>query len=99
MPYFVIERQIPGAGQKDPEELQAAIDNSVATLDDLGPDIQWIHSFVTDDKVYCIYLSPDESLIREHAREAGMPADRVAAVRSLMMTDGVHGPEDLLAKD
>lgn len=99
MPYFVIEREIPGAGQKSREELQAAINNSVATLDDLGPTIQWIHSFVTDDKVYCIYMSPDESLIRTHAREAGMPADRVAAVRSLMMTDGVHAPEELPVKN
>jgi len=98
MSYYVIERDIPGAGEMSREELQAAIQNSIATLDKLGPDIQWIHSFVTDDKVYCIYMSPDESLIREHARQAGMPADRVAAVRSLLMTDGVHVPEDLLAK-
>ena len=98
MPFFVIERDIPGAGEMRCEELQAAIQNSIATLEELGPDIQWIHSFVTDDKVYCIYMSPDESLIREHARQTGMPVDRVAAVRSLLKTDGVHVPEDLLAR-
>ncbi|MGA9423096.1 MAG: DUF4242 domain-containing protein [Rhodanobacteraceae bacterium] len=99
MPFFVIERDIPGAGQMNREDLQAAIRNSVATLDELGPDIQWIHSFVTDDKVYCIYMAPDESLIREHARQAGMPADRVSAVRSLLKTDGVHLPDELLARE
>lgn len=96
MPHFVIERDIPGAGQMNREELQAAIRSSVGALDELGSDIQWIHSFVTDDKVYCIYMSPDESLIREHARQAGMPVDRVSAVRSLLKADGVHAPEELL---
>ncbi len=95
MPYYVIERQIPGAGSKSPEQLQAAIDKSVSTLEGLGPDIQWIHSFVTDDKVYCIYLSPDETLIRDHSRETGMPADRVSAVRSLMTAEGLREPEEL----
>lgn len=98
MPHFVIERDIPGAGQMSREQLQEAIRNSVATLDDLGPNIQWLHSFVTDDKVYCIYMAPDESLIREHARQAGMPVDRVSAVRSLLMDDGIHAPEDLPVK-
>lgn len=97
MPHFVIEREIPGAGRMTREQLQEAIKTSVATLDDLGPDIQWIHSFVTDDKVYCIYMSPDETLIRQHARQAGMPADRISAVRSLLRDDGVHLPEELLA--
>jgi len=97
MPYYVIERQIPGAGSKSPEQLQAAIDNSVSTLKELGRDIQWIHSFVTDDKVYCIYLSPDETLIRDHSRETGMPADRVSAVRSLMSAEGLLDPEELSA--
>lgn len=97
MPYFIIEREIPGSGQMSREELQAAILNSLETLVELGPDIQWINSFVTDDKVYCIYLSPDETLIREHARKAGIPADRVSAVRSMLREDGVHIPEALLA--
>ncbi len=99
MPHFVIEREIPGAGQMSREALQAAIDNSLATLDDLGPEIQWLHSFVTDDKIYCIYFAPDETLIRTHARKAGIPADRISAVRSLLKEDGVHVPEALLARD
>ena len=92
MSQFVIERDIPGAGQMSREQLEAAVRSSNSALDELGPDIQWIHSFVTDDKVYCIYFSPDESLIREHARKAGMPCDRVSAVRSLLKSDGVHEP-------
>ncbi len=99
MPHFVIEREIPGAGQMSREALQAAINNSLETLEDLGPDIQWLHSFVTDDKVYCVYFAPDETLIRAHARQAGMPADRVSAVRSMLREDGVHVPEELLADD
>ncbi len=89
MPHFVIERDLPGAGQMSREEMQDAIRTSLDTLDELGPEIQWIHSFVTDDKVYCIYFSPDESLIREHARKAGFPADRVGAVRNMLRSDGV----------
>lgn len=92
MSQFVIERDIPNAGQMSQEQLEAAVLSSTNALDELGPDIQWIHSFVTDDKVYCIYFSPDESLIREHARKAGMPCDRISAVRSLLRSDGVHGP-------
>ncbi len=92
MPQFVIERDIPGAGQMSREQLEEAIRASTSALDELGPDIQWIHSFVTDDKVYCIYFAPDETLIREHARKAGMPVDRVSAVRSLLREDGVHAP-------
>ena len=97
MPFFVIERDIPGAGQMSREQLQAAIQTSLDAMDDLGPDIRWIHSFVTDDKVYCFYMSPDETLIREHGRKAGMPVDRVSAVRSLLKDDGVHVPDDLFA--
>lgn len=97
MPHFVIEREIPGAGKMSPAQLQDAINTSVTVLEDLGPDVQWIHSFVTDDKIYCIYMAPDETLIRKHARQAGLPADRISAVRSLLKSDGVHVPEDLLA--
>lgn len=95
MPYFVIERSIPGAGQMTPKELEDAIRRSNGTLEAMGPEIQWIHSFVTDDKVYCIYLAPDESLIREHSRRAGHPCDRVSVVRSLLREDGVHAPEKM----
>ncbi len=94
MPQFVIERDIPGAGQMSREQLQAAVRNSVSTLEDLGPEIQWLHSFVTDDKVYCFYFAPDEELIRQHARQAGMPVDRVSAVRNMLKADGVHAPQE-----
>ena len=97
MPYFVIEREIPGAGQLSREDLDGAIDKSLGALEKLGPEIQWLNSFVTDDKVYCIYFAPDDSLIREHAREAGQPCDRVSAVRNLLQADGVHAPEEALS--
>lgn len=94
MPQYVIERDIPGAGKMTPAELEAAARKSLEVLKDLGPEIQWIHSFVTDDKIYCIYFSPDETLIREHARQVGIPVDRVSAVRSLLAGDGVSVPEE-----
>jgi len=95
MPYFVIERDIPGSGQMSQAELEEAIHSSEDALDALGPEIQWVHSFVTDDKVYCIYLAPDETLIREHARLAGHPCDRVSAVRNLLKSDGVHASDEI----
>jgi len=95
MPYFVIERDIPGSGQMSQAELEEAIQRSKDALDALGPKIQWVHSFVTDDKVYCIYLAPDETLIREHARMAGHPCDRVSAVRNLLKSDGVHASDEI----
>jgi hypothetical protein len=84
MPQFVIERDMPGAGSLSPDELQGASQASCSVLRDLGPDIQWVHSYVTDDKIYCIYRAPSEDLIREHARTAGFPANSVAAVRSVI---------------
>lgn len=84
MPQYVIEREIPGVGKMTPEQQREAARKSVEVLGDLGPDIVWMHSFVTDDKVYCIYFAPDESLIRKHAERAGLPADRISAVRSLL---------------
>lgn len=84
MPKFVIEREIPGAGNLTEAELREASRKSVAALKALGPDIQWLQSFVTGDKLYCVYLAPDESLIREHARRAGIPANRISAVRRLI---------------
>jgi hypothetical protein len=81
MPTFVIERIIPGAGKLTPAELQAISATSCAVLRDLGPSIQWAQSFVTDDKIYCIYDAPDESLVRKHAEQGGFPADQVSAVR------------------
>ena len=84
MPKFVIERTVPGIADWTETQLREASLKSLSALADLGPDIQWIHSFVTDDKIYCIYYAPDESLIREHARLGGFPLDRIAAVRQLL---------------
>jgi hypothetical protein len=84
MPKFVIEREIPGASKMTEAELTAAAQKSVGVLNELGPKIQWIHSFVTDDKLYCVYLAPDAETIREHARRSGFPANRISAVRHLI---------------
>jgi hypothetical protein len=84
MPKFVIERALPGVSGWSEAQIREASLKSLEALADLGPDIQWIHSFVTDDKMYCIYFAPDESLIVAHARLAGLPVDRVAAVRRLL---------------
>lgn len=84
MPKFVIEREIPGVSTWTPAQLKAASETSLKVLKELGPQIQWIHSFVTDDKLYCVYLAPDETLVREHARRAGFPASRISAVRQLI---------------
>jgi hypothetical protein len=84
VPQFVIEREIPGAGALSENEIREVSLRSLQALKELGPQIQWLHSYVTEDKVYCVYLAPDEDTIREHARKAGIPADRVAAVRRLI---------------
>jgi Nickel responsive protein SCO4226-like len=89
MPQFVIERDIPGAGSLTEAQIQEVSLRSLQTLKDMGPQIQWLHSYVTEDKVYCIYLAPDEETIREHARRTNIPASRVAAVRRLI------GPQNL----
>jgi hypothetical protein len=84
MPQYVIERDIPGVGTLSEQEIRAISRRSLDVLKELGPQIQWLHSYVTEDKVYCVYLAPDEDTIREHARRSGIPADRVAAVRRLI---------------
>ena len=84
MPKFVIERNIAGAGKLTPGELQAISATSCGVLRDLGPSIQWVHSYVTDDKIYCVYNAPDEALVREHARQGGFPADAVSQVREVI---------------
>jgi hypothetical protein len=84
MPQFVIERDIPGAGALSEVQIREMSLRSLETLKQMGPQIQWLHSYVTEDKVYCVYLAPDENSIREHARRTGIPADRVAAVRRLI---------------
>jgi hypothetical protein len=84
MPQFVIEREVPGAHQMSEAQVRELARKSVAVLNQLGPQIQWIQSYVTENKVYCIYLAPDEATIREHAHRVGIPANRIAAVRRLM---------------
>lgn len=80
----MIEREVPGAGSLSEPEIRELSLRSLQTLTEMGPQIQWLHSYVTEDKVYCVYLAPDEDSIREHARRAGFPADRVTAVRRLI---------------
>ncbi len=87
MPEYVIEREIPGAGNLSDAELQAVARKSVGVLKELGPDIKWLHSYVTGDKVYCVYLAPDEETVREHARRGGFPANRISAVRRMIGPD------------
>jgi hypothetical protein len=84
MPQFVIEREIPGAGSLSEAQIRELALRSLDTLRQMGPQIQWLHSYVTEEKVYCVYLAPDEDSIREHARRLGIPADRVSAVRRLI---------------
>ena len=84
MPQFVIEREIPGAGELSEEQIREVSLRSLQTLKEMGPQIQWLNSYVTEDKVYCVYLAPDEDTVREHARRAGIPANRVSAVRRLI---------------
>jgi hypothetical protein len=84
MPKFVIEREIPGAGNLTDVELQQISQKSMNVLKGMGSEIQWLHSYVTGDKVYCIYLAPDEETVREHARRGGFPANRISAVRCLI---------------
>jgi hypothetical protein len=82
MPQFVIEREMPGAGQLSPEDLKMASQTSCTVLKELGPDIQWVHSYVTDNKIYCVYRAADEDMIREHAQRGGLPCNKVSQVRS-----------------
>lgn len=84
MPKFVIEREIPGAGRLSPEELRAISQKSCSVLRGMGPQVQWVQSYVTDDKIYCIYIAPDEAAVREHARQGGFPANSVARVRAVI---------------
>jgi Protein of unknown function (DUF4242) len=84
MPKFVIEREVPGAGNLSDVQLQEMSLRSVNVLQEMGPQIQWLHSYVTGDKVYCVYLAPDEATIQEHARRVGLPANRISAVRRLI---------------
>ncbi|MGA2483616.1 MAG: DUF4242 domain-containing protein [Candidatus Acidiferrales bacterium] len=84
MPKYVIERDVPGVGKLPPGQIRAISQKSCSVLRNLGPQIQWLHSYVTDDKIYCVYIAPDEELIREHARQGGFPANRISAVRQMI---------------
>jgi hypothetical protein len=84
MPKFVIEREIPEAGKLSPEQLKAISQRSCSVLRELGPQIQWVQSFVTDDKIYCVYIAPNEDMIRRHAQMGEFPANRISQVRSII---------------
>jgi hypothetical protein len=84
MPKFVIEREIPGVGKLSPQELQGISQKSCSVLRQLGPEIQWVESYVTDDKIYCVYIAPDEEIVRKHAQMGGFPANRVSQIRAII---------------
>ena len=84
MPRYVIEREIPGAGQLTQEELHAIAQRSCSVIDDLGPSIQWVESFVTDDKIYCVYIAANKELVKKHAEMGGFPADRIEQIRNVI---------------
>lgn len=84
MPKFVIERDIPAVGSLPMEQLQAISQKSCGVLHDMGPQIQWIQSYVTDDKIYCVYIAPDEETVRRHAEQGGFPANRISRVRAII---------------
>ncbi len=84
MPKFVIERSVHGVGSMSPEQIQAISQKSCSVLRDLGPQIQWLQSFVTDNKIYCVYIAPNEEMVREHARLGGFPVNSISQVRSII---------------
>lgn len=96
MPRYLIERNIPGAGSLSPEQLQAISQKSCEVLQGMGPQIQWVQSYVTDDKITCVYVAPNAEMIREHARQGGFPADAVLEVRTIIdptTADAPRAPE------
>jgi hypothetical protein len=84
MPKYVIEREIPGAGDMSPEQLQAVSQTSCGVLQNLGPQIQWVQSYVTGNKIYCVYIAPNEEMIREHARQGGFPANQISEIKAII---------------
>ena len=92
MPKFVIEREIPNVGELTPAQLQAVSQTSCGVLREMGPQIQWLHSYVTDDKIYCVYIAPDEETVRQHARLGGFPANSVAQVRRVIDPTTAESP-------
>ncbi len=84
MPKFIIERELPGASKLSPAEFRAVSQKSCDVLREMGPEIQWVHSYVTDDKIYCVYIAPDEQMIREHAQKGGFPANQISIVGTVI---------------
>lgn len=84
MPKYIIEREIPGAGNLSPQDLQAVSQKSCGVLKEMGPQIQWVQSFVTPDKIYCVYIAPDEAAIREHAERGGFPANQIFKIKTII---------------
>ena len=84
MPKYIIEREIPGAGSLTAQDLQGISQKSCGILSAMGPSIQWVESYVTDDKVYCVYIAPDEAAIRAHAEQGGFPANRISAIKTII---------------
>jgi len=84
MPKFLIEREIPGAGSLSQQELQSISQTSCGVLHKMGPQIQWLQSYVTGDKIYCVYIAPNEEMVREHARQGGFPANRISEIKSVI---------------
>ena len=84
MPQYLIQRSIPGAGRLSSDELKAISQKSCGVLNALGPQIQWVHSYVTDDQIHCVYRAPNEEMVREHARQGGFPADRVMEIKTII---------------
>jgi hypothetical protein len=84
MPKYVIERDLPGAGKLSADQLQGISQTSCSVLQSLGPQIQWLHSYVTNDKIYCVYIAPNEQMVREHATKGGFPANRISEVRTMI---------------
>ncbi|HVS82312.1 MAG TPA: DUF4242 domain-containing protein [Pyrinomonadaceae bacterium] len=84
MPKYLIEREIPGAGNMTPQDLQAVSQTSCGVLQKLGPQIQWLHSYITGDKIYCVYIAPNEEMIREHASQGGFPANRISEIKTMI---------------
>lgn len=92
MPKYVIEREIPGAGKLTDDQLQAISQKSCGVLRNLGPSIQWVESYVTDDKIYCVYIAPNEDMVRQHASQGGFPANRISEVKRKIDPTTAEGP-------
>jgi len=92
MPRYVIEREIPGAGKLNPDELRGVSEKSSSVLQQMGPQIQWIESYVTADKIYCVYVAPNEEMIRQHAAKGGFPANKISTVAAIISPTTAEGP-------